>query len=160
VKEEIIDHMVDDSAISMDQSQFHDKNGQLWQKQTTRGWQMLVEWKDGNSLWTTLKDLKESNPVEVAKYAVANNLVSEPSFSWWVPFTIRKRDRIIMKVKSKYWQRMHKYGIQLPKSVPEAYRIDEATGTDFWTKAIAKEMKNVMPAFKFTDDDRIPKGHS
>jgi hypothetical protein len=44
--------------------------------------------------------------------------------------------------------------------VPEAYWIDEATGTDFWTKAIAKEMKNVMPAFKFTDNDRIPKGHS
>jgi hypothetical protein len=121
---------------------------------------MLVEWKDGTSLWATFKDLKESNPVEVGKYAVANNLVSEPAFSWWVSFTIRKRDWIIKKVNSKYWQWTHKYGIQLPKSVPEAYRIDEATGTDFWTKAIAKEMKNVVPAFKVTDTDRIPKGHS
>ena len=41
-----------------------------------------------------LKDLKESNPVEVAEYAVANRIVEEPAFAWWVPHMFRKRKRI------------------------------------------------------------------
>ena len=32
-------------------------------------------------------------------------------------------------------------------------------GTDFWRKAIEKEMKNVMPAFQFTKDGKIPIGY-
>jgi hypothetical protein len=47
---------------------------------------------------------------------------------------------------------MHKYGFELPKTVAQALAIDKATGTDFWAKAIAKEMKNVQPAFKVMDD--------
>ena len=32
-------------------------------------------------------------------------------------------------------------------------------GTDFWRKAIEKEMKNVMPAFQFTEDGKILIGY-
>jgi hypothetical protein len=159
---EIIDHEVSESALPRDQSQVReDQSGCLCPKRTTKGWKMLVEWKDGTTTWAFLKDLKESNPVEVAEYAVANNITTEPVFAWWVPYTICKRDRIIQKVKLKYWVWTHKYGIELPKLIAEAYRIDERTGTNFWAKAIAKkEMRNVMPAFEFTDDDKIRKGHS
>jgi hypothetical protein len=32
-----------------------------------------------------LKDLKESNPGKIAEeYAIANRLVEEPAFKWWV----------------------------------------------------------------------------
>ena len=41
----------------------------------------------------------------------------------------------------------------------EAFRIDEETGTGFWRMAIEKEMKNVMPAFEFCDDDKMPVGY-
>jgi len=88
-----------------------------------------------------LKDLKESNPVELAEYAIVNQLVEEPAFKWWVRDVMRKRDRILKRVKSRYWKRTHKYGIELPKSVAEALAIDRKTGTDFWRKAIEKEMK-------------------
>ena len=67
-----------------------------------------------------LKDLKESIPIEVADYAVANRIVEEPAFKWWVTHMIRKRNRIISKVKSRYWQTMHKFGIRLPKTTEEA----------------------------------------
>ena len=49
-------------------------------RRTTKGWQLLVQWKDGSTSWTPLKDLKESNPVEVAEYAVANKIADEPAF--------------------------------------------------------------------------------
>jgi hypothetical protein len=42
---------------------------------------MLVEWKDGTTIWAFLKDLKESNPVEVAEYAIANSIATEPAFA-------------------------------------------------------------------------------
>jgi hypothetical protein len=48
--------------------------------------------------WEALKDLKESNPVEVAEYAVSAKLVSEPcTAAWWVPFTLKQRDRIVRR---------------------------------------------------------------
>jgi len=73
-----------------------------------------------------------------------------------------RRDRFISKLrkgKTKYWQRTHKYGIELPKSVQEALEIDRKTGMTFWRDAIEKEMRNIMPAFQFSDDDKIPIGH-
>jgi hypothetical protein len=38
-------------------------------------------------------------------------------------------------------------------------KIDSITGTDFWKKAIDKEMINVQPAFEFRDGDKIPVGY-
>jgi hypothetical protein len=43
----------------------------------------------GSISWENLKDLKASNPVEVAEYAVANRLVEEPAFKWWVPHILQ-----------------------------------------------------------------------
>lgn len=157
---EIIDHEASDKAMDQEQSMYRDKGGNLRNKRTTVGWKLLVEWKDGSTSWAHLKDLKESNPVQVAEYAIANKISLEPAFAWWVPHTIRKKDRIINKVKSKYWKRTHKYGVELPKTVQEALRIDELTGTNFWAKAIEKEMSNNRQAFEFSDDDSIPKGYT
>ena len=42
---------------------------------------------------------------------------------------------------------MHKFGIRIPKTVQEAYEINRLTETNFWTKAIEKEMSNVHIAF-------------
>ena len=68
-----------------------------------------------------------------------------------------KRDHIIKKVKARYCAKTHKFGIELPKTVEEALRIDERTGTDFWRPAIRLEMKNILPAFEFIDGDVVPK---
>jgi hypothetical protein len=35
--------------------------------------------------WEQLADVKESNPVEVAEYAVSRNIKNKPAFNWWVP---------------------------------------------------------------------------
>jgi hypothetical protein len=112
----------------------------------------------GSTDWLPLKDLKESYLVQVAEYAVANKITEQPAFAWWVPYVLRKREQIIQKVKSQYWKRTHKYGVELPKSVKQALAIDRNTGTSFWKDAIEKEMKNVLPAFEFRDDDVMPPG--
>jgi hypothetical protein len=118
-----------------------------------------VQWADGASSWLPLADLRESNPVEVAKYAISRYLDKEPVFRWWVRKTLHKRDRWVCKFKATYWKHTHKYGVKLPKSVKKSLAIDSRMGRTFWRDAIAKEMKNVMPAFAFRDDDKVPVGY-
>ena len=114
---------------------------------------IYVRWKDCSGDWVTLKDLKESYPVQLADYAIANGLQEEPAFAWWVPFVIRKRKAIISKIKSKYWQRTHKYGVHDPKNVEEAKQVDEENGNREWQDAISMEMKNNRVAFETYDGD-------
>ena len=52
----------------------------LHPKNKTRGWKLEVKRKYGSLIWITLKDLKTSKPVELAEYAVANNIEDEPDF--------------------------------------------------------------------------------
>ena len=156
---EIIDHKKDGSAVSLDDAFMATKDGVRRRRRTTKGWKMNVTWKDGSSSWVPLKDLKESNPVQVAEYAVANKILEEPAFAWWARHVLKKRDRIIRKVKSRYWDRTHKYGILLPKSVAEALRIDRDTGTTFWQKAIEKEIGTIEVAVGFPEDNAAPVGY-
>lgn len=116
-------------------------------KKTTKGWEFLVEWKDGSQDWTALKDLKSSNPLETAEFIVSRNLQDEPAFVWWVDDVLKTRTRIVNKVKSRYWKTTHKFGIRLPKTVAEALQIDEENNNTFWRDAIEKEMKTVSVAF-------------
>mmetsp|Transcript_26808 Transcript_26808/g.40564 ORF Transcript_26808/g.40564 Transcript_26808/m.40564 type:complete len:112 (-) Transcript_26808:47-382(-) len=70
-----------------------------------------------------------------------------------MPYTLKKKKRIISKIKSKYWQRTHKYGIPIPKTVKEAEGLDTANGNKLWRKALFDEMKNVRPAFEIYEGD-------
>ena len=129
---DITDHRKDNTAIPIYDGMTRGHNGNKSPKITTRGWELLVDWKDGSKSWMNLKDLKESSLIEVAEYDVANRIVEEPDFKWWVPHTIRKRNQIISKVKSRYWKTTHKFGIRLPKTTKEALQIEKITGTDFF----------------------------
>ena len=118
----------------------------------------MLKWKDGSEMWLQLKDVKESFPVQVAEYAVTSRIQDEPAFAWWVPHVLKKRRAIVAKVKSKYWDRTHKYGIRIPKDVAEARRIDKENGNTLWWDAIQEEMKNVMIAFE--EAEEVPIGYS
>ena len=85
-------------------------------KRTVRGWEFYVRWKGGLGDWIAMKDLKDSYRVPLADYVVENDIQEEPAFYWWVPFTLNKRISIIQKIKSKYFQRAHRYGIRVPNS--------------------------------------------
>ena len=145
--EEIIDHRVLPDAIPKSKGTFVTKRGLKRKVRTTKGWEILVQWKDGSTDWIALKDLKESYPVELARYSRDNDLRDEPAFAWWVPYTLHKEKRILAKVKSKYWTRTHKYGIRVPKNIAEAKQIDAENGDTLWMDAVRLEMKNVRVAF-------------
>ena len=159
--EDIIDHRTDGSEVKQADAFVTSKSGAKRRRETTKGWELLCQFKDGSTNWVALKDMKNSLPVQVAEYAVMARISEEPAFAWWVSYTLKKRNRIVAKTKSKYWIRTHKYGIEIPKSVQEAKRIDEKNGNTLWWDAICQEMRNNRIAFeKFEGNaDDIPPGY-
>ena len=65
----------------------------------TQGWKLIVEWKDGSKKWIPLKDIKDSNPVDVAEFDKAKGIGDEVKFSWWVPHKLKKWDVIVYSIK-------------------------------------------------------------
>jgi hypothetical protein len=78
----IVDHKCSGEAITMADKYFVTKTGTKRMRQTTVGWKFLAEWANGSQQWIELKILKESNPNQVAEYAMASNIREEPAFAW------------------------------------------------------------------------------
>ena len=147
----IVDHRTDGSEIKPDDAFVKSHNGGKRRKMTSKGWEILLQWKDGSTTWETMKDVHAAYPVQLAEYALQRGIDKSPAFAWWVPHVIKKKNRIISTTKSKYWTRTHKFGIRLPHSVDEALAIDKENGDTLWWDAICKEMKNVRVAFEEYD---------
>ena len=158
---EIIDFRTNGKQVLQQDAFITTQTGTRRRRETTIGWELLVQWKDESTTWVSLKDMKEAYPIQTAEYAVQARIAEEPAFAWWVSYTLKKRNRVIAKVKSKYWIRTHKFGIKIPKSVEEARRFDAENGNTFWWDSIMKEMKNVRPAFEVWEKsaDEIPPGY-
>jgi hypothetical protein len=68
--DEVIDHRSTKDATTQADAFINATNGRRRQKQTTRGWELLLKWKDGSEAWLLLKDAKEAFPVQLAEYSV------------------------------------------------------------------------------------------
>ena len=147
----ITDHRVYGNELKETDAYIISPNGGKRCKKTTKGWEILLQQKDGSTTWETLKDIKESYPSQLAEYAVQRNIHSKPAFAWWVPHVLKKRNHIIAKVKSKYWTHTHKFGIRIPKNVTEAKKLDTLNSNTLWWDAIYKEMTNFRIAFETYD---------
>jgi hypothetical protein len=116
---------------------------------------MSCQWKDGSTSWENLADLKESHPLETAEYAVTQGIDHKPAFNWWVPYVLKKCDQsisLVCKRTTRYLKQIHKFGIEVPKTVKEALALDRKNGNTFWADAIAMEMKEVHIAFNILPD--------
>jgi hypothetical protein len=152
----IVGHKTDGHAVTpVDMYIKHGSNRQV--RKTTIGWHLCVEWKDGTTSWERLADIKESNPVEVAEYAIGKDLQDKPDFAWWVPHVLKKRHRIISSVMKRDLKRNHKLGIEISTTWNDCVRLDKENNTTLWQDAFHKEMKNVRIAFKIlSGEEAVP----
>jgi hypothetical protein len=151
----VIDHKSDEHAIQRADG-YVVVNGRKHMRKSTKGWKLCIQWKDGSTSWERLADVKESNPIEVAEYAIARDIDGEPAFAWWVAYTLKKRDSIISAVKRCVVKKTHKFGIRVPNNVDEAHALDKANNITLWGDVIAKEMKNVRVAFDIKEKHAMP----
>jgi hypothetical protein len=107
--DEIMDHKKDDTVIDIANGTVNLASGNVKPKITTKDWQLLVLWKDKLTSWVKLKDLKASNPIELAEYAVVNQIaeVSQHLNGGYPTLWLCKRNHIISKVKKKYRRMTH-----------------------------------------------------
>jgi hypothetical protein len=145
--EAIVDHRTTKEAIPKNKAFITINNRQHGVK-TMKGWELCIQWKDGTTTWQRLADMKESNPVEVAEYAIARGIDIEPAIAWWVDWTIKQRDRIVAAVNNRSLKQTHKFGIAIPQNVDKANRLDKENGNALGATAIDKEMRTVCVAFK------------
>ena len=155
----ISDHRKHENAVPKSQGWVTLSGNIKKRRVTTKGWDLLVDWIDGSQSWIPLSKLKQSNPVEVAEYAILRNIHEEPAFAWWVQWTIKRRKHFISKMKSAININNMKYGIKVPKTVAEARRLDAENKNDLWDQAIKKELSKVIVAIKLLqDDEKTPIG--
>ena len=89
--DEIIDHKKDGSALQPVDKWVY-RHGKRHLRKSTKGWALCVRWKDGSTTWQALSSLKESHPIQVAEYAVASGIDTEPAYEGWVPYVLKKRN--------------------------------------------------------------------
>ena len=124
---------------------------------STDGWYFLIRWSNQDVNVVRLADIKESHPIQVADYAKAHSLDHLPGMSWWVPFTLKHRDKVLKVIsKTKTVKKHEKFGIRIPRTVSEAYTIDKQNGNYLWAKAIDKEMTNASVAFDILPKNKRP----
>ena len=80
--DEIIDYRVNSCKVKLQDAFITTGTGMIRRHETTIGWELLAQWKDESTNWISLKDLKESYPVQTAEYAVAAKIAMEPAFAW------------------------------------------------------------------------------
>ena len=151
----IINHRKNSKAIDK-AYQYSVMHGKQAKKRTTAGWQFEVEWKDGTTSWLPLKELKETNPVKVSNYAIANSIDSKPNLNWWTKDLLHKQKRLIKLSQKRAIQTGYKFGLRLPFTVMEALEIDQESNNNLWHDAIMKEMSNVRVAFELKERNTQP----
>ena len=78
----IIEHKKDGYALSKEIGFTILKGGHKKCKPTTRGWKVLVEWRDKTTTWMDLNDVKEASPIKLYECVVSNKIDYEPYFAW------------------------------------------------------------------------------
>ena len=93
--DEIVDHRTDGTELKQHDAFITSRNGGRRRHETTKGWEVLLQCKNGSTSWETLKDIKECYPLQVSKYAVRKRISDVPDFARWLPHVIKKKKQII-----------------------------------------------------------------
>jgi hypothetical protein len=102
-----IDHCRKPQALSKDYMWITSHNGNRSMRKTTKGWDISIQWRDDSTSWEPLKNIKESNPIQLAEYAVANKIADETAFAWWIYEVLKRQDRMMYAIKTRYKKRTH-----------------------------------------------------
>ena len=118
---------------------------------------VLVEWDDGSQTYEPLDTMIKDDPITLSLYAQDNNLLQTPSW---------KRCRRILnanpnlklhvnKTKVRSSLPNYQFGIQVPRTVKEAYDLDNRNGNTKWQDAMAAEISSLNAYNTFKDNGKV-----
>ena len=150
--------------------EIEDIQGHRWGRgKRKRKIDVLIKWKElDEPSWEPMEIIKEDDPVTLAEYARDNGIQEKAVWKWskrYLAFKKTGRARIAQlyaKMNKKRGPK-YKFGQRVPRTLQEAYEIDEETNSTGWAEAIKKEihlLKDEFNCFKiFPKGTPPPKGH-
>jgi hypothetical protein len=105
--EEILHYKKDDAAVPYENCFVISSNGNIYKSHIAKGWYLCMQWNGGSTSWEALKDVRESFPVQVAEFAISWNIQDEPTFAWWVKYTLTRKNRVIKTMKTCHARKTH-----------------------------------------------------
>jgi Reverse transcriptase (RNA-dependent DNA polymerase) len=128
---------------------------------------LKVRYADGQKkAWLDLDVLRLHQPHLCINYAAHNGLLDKPGWEWTTQYFQSKSLFTsavhAYKISTDGTTKKYKFGVEVPRNVKDALRIDKEQGTDGWQKAIDLELSQILgyETFKpLSEGDRIPVGY-
>jgi Reverse transcriptase (RNA-dependent DNA polymerase) len=129
-------------------------------------WNLLVHWEDGSQTWEPLKILIADDPVSVAAYGKSVGLLDQPGWKRLKRIARRENHFKRMVKHSKIAPSrnvpLYKFGIELPRTIKDVFRIDEKNHNRRWRTACDLEIELLKSYQTFHDLGKhapTPKGY-
>jgi hypothetical protein len=106
-----------------------------------------VLWEDGNLTWEPMSLIRKSDPIKLAIYAKAKGLIYRPGWRW-ARKMLKSNKRFARTIKllkgSVSTGPKFKFGIQVPRNIREAIRLDRENGNTLWQDAMREEIQQLL----------------
>ena len=117
-----------------------------------------VLWDNGDTSWEPMSHLRKDDPITIAHYARDNGLQNERGWKWSKRIVVREKKflrmlKIMQGQKQGKRQKKFKFGIEIPRSIREAYALDKRNGNTKWADAIRKEIDQLQEFESFVPVD-------
>lgn len=112
-------------------------------------WEVLVQW-DGigyEPTWEPLKNIRAADPITLSEYAREKKLLQTKGWKWAKKYRInsKKMIRLARRIfQAKRTDVKYQFGVRVPRTVEEAYRLDKENGNTLWRDAIRKEIQQLL----------------
>jgi hypothetical protein len=94
-----------------------------------------------------MHQLRKDDPVTIAKYALENDLLNQRGWKWAKKLTTDGKKYValskILTGKKKDGNKF-KFGVQVPRTVRQAYELDRTSNNTLWAEAMKKEIDQLM----------------
>ena len=105
-------------------------------RKSTAGWELKVRTKlalddSYDESWMPLRVLKYVKLIMTIEYAVSVGIDYQPAFSWWVHQTLKVRDKIVVAATRRMRQSKFKFGVEVPRDLDHAKKLDTDNGNTF-----------------------------
>jgi len=131
---------------------------------------LLLKW-DGyeHPTWEPMEIIKKDDPISVAMYAQKKNLLEQAMWRWAGHYIKNKKRmnnmyRQMMASKRKKTGPKYQFGVRVPRSIKEAYELDELNKDSGWADAIQKEvtiLKDTYSCFNILgEEEEVPKEYN
>jgi hypothetical protein len=118
-----------------------------------------VKWKDyDETSWEPMEIIKEDDPVTLAHYAQDQELLEKSIWKWtkrYLSLSKTSQSQIVqLHAKKAKLTTKFKFGERVPRSIKEAYKIDQENNSTGWYDVINKEtslLKDKYNCFKILE---------